>query len=216
MDNSNLLQQIARKNSDKTKIADRIISNTRLLPELFTGLQAERQQIKYGTIKVLTIISENNPSVLYPKLDFFAAQLNNENNILRWGAITIIANLCRVDSAHHFENIFSKYFSSLHSHKMISAANTIKASAVIAKAKHNLSDKIADEILSVEKEDYETSECNNIVIGQAIKTFDELFPQLKSKKPVFEFVHRQLDNSRAATKKKAETFIKKNYKLLEH
>jgi len=154
--------------------------------------------------------------VLYPKLDFFVAQLDNENNFLRCGAIDIIANLCRADSTHHFEIFFSKYFSSLHSHKMISAANTIKASSVIAKAKHNLIEKIAEEIMSVEREDFETSECNHIVIGQAIKTLNELFPQLKSKKPVFEFVHRQLNNNRAATRKKAELFIKKNYKLLEH
>ena len=216
MDNSNLLQQIARKNSDKYLIADKIISNTALLPELFTGLQAKEARIKYGSNKVLTIISEKNPSVLYPKLDFFVAQLDNENNFLRWGAIEIIANLCRADSIHHFEIIFSKYFSPLHSHKMISAANTIKASSVISKAKHNLIERIAEEILSVENEDFETSECNNIVIGQAIKTLDELFPQLKSKKPVFEFVHRQLKNRRPATRKKAEAFIKKNHKLLEH
>jgi hypothetical protein len=216
MDNLNLHQQIARKNSDKNIIADKIISNTTLLPELFTGLQAKEARIKYGSNKVLTIISEKNPSVLYPKLDFFVAQLDNENNFLRWGAIEIIANLCRADSTHHFESIFSKYFSPLHSHKMISAANTIKASSVISKAKHNLTEKIAEEILSVENEDFETSECNNIVIGQAIKTLDEIFPQLKSKKPVFEFVRRQLKNRRPATRKKAEAFIKKNHKLLEH
>jgi hypothetical protein len=98
---------------------------------------------------------------------------------------------------------------------MITAANTIKAAVVIAANKHNLIEKIAEEILKVEEADYETAECNNIVIGQAIKSLDKLFPQLKTKKQVFEFVQRQLKNKRPATRKKAEVFVRKNVKLLE-
>src|SRR3972149_1074590 len=113
MNNSNLLQQIARKNSDKDKIAEMVIKDTTLLPELFTGLQANEASIKYGSNKVLIIISEKNPGVLYPKLDFFIAHLENEKNFLKWGAIEIIANLCKVDSLHHFENILSKNFKKL-------------------------------------------------------------------------------------------------------
>ena len=213
MNNLSLLQQIARKNSDKDKIAEKVIEDTNYLPELISGLQASEAKIKYGSNKVLIIISEKNPAVLYPKLDFFISQLDNENNFLKWGAIEIIANLCRVDSGHHFENIFAKFISPIHGHHMITAANTIKAANKIAGIKHNLAEKIAQEILNVENADYETTECNNIVIGQAITTLNNLFPQLKSKKPVFEFVQRQVKNKRPATRKKAETFIRKNQKL---
>jgi len=214
MNNSNLLQQIARKNSDKDKIAEMVIKDTTLLPELFIGLQANEASIKYGSNKVLMIISKKNPMVLYPKLDFFIAHLDSENNFLKWGAIEIIANLCRVDSAHRFENVFDKYFLPIHGHGMITATNTIKAAVKIASFKHTLADKIAEEILKVDQADYETAECNNIVIGQAIVSLGKLFPQLKSKQPVFNFVKRQLKNKRPATRKKAETFIRKNQKLL--
>ena len=215
MNDAKILQQIARKDSNKERIAEKVIKNSELLPELFAGLQTTEARIKYGSNKVLIIISEKNPSVLYPKLDFFTDQLDNDNNFLKWGAIEIIANLCQVDLTHHFENIFSKYFSPIHGHQMITAANTIKAAVIIAAYKHNLTEKIAEEILKVEEADYETTECNNIVIGQAIKSLDELFPQLKTKEPVFAFVKRQLKNKRPATRKKAETFIRKNQKLLD-
>jgi len=99
---------------------------------------------------------------------------------------------------------------------MITAVNTIKAAVVIAANKHNLIEKIAEEILKVEEADYETAECNNIVIGQAIASLGVLFPQLKNKKTVFEFVKRQMKNKRPATRKKAETFVRKNQKLIEH
>jgi len=215
MNKSNILQQIARKDSNKEKIAEKIIKNSELLPELFAGLQAPEAIIKYGSNKVLVIISEKNPAVLYPKLDFFIMQLDSENNFLKWGAIEIIANLCRIDSTHHFENVFNKYFSPIHEHHMITAANTIKAAVKIASNKHNLTEKISEEILKVEEADYETTECNNIVIGQAIKSLNELFPQLKTKESVFAFVKRQLKNKRPATRKKAEIFIRKNQKLLD-
>ena len=71
MNNLSLLQQIARKNSDKDKIAEKVIEDTNYLPELISGLQASEARIKYGSNKVLIIISEKNPAVLYPKLDFF-------------------------------------------------------------------------------------------------------------------------------------------------
>jgi hypothetical protein len=99
---------------------------------------------------------------------------------------------------------------------MITASNTIKATVKIAGFKHNLTEKIAEEILKVEQADYETTECNNIVIGQAIASLGVLFPQLKNKKPVFEFVKKQLKNKRPATRKKAEVFLRKNQKLIEH
>lgn len=210
-----LIQQIARKNSDKNKLADKIIMDTTLLPELFDGLQSSEARIKYGSNKVMIVISEKNPAVLYPKLDFFVHQLDSENNFLKWGAIEIIANLCRIDSTHHFENIFYKYFAPIIGHNMITASNTVKATVKIASFKHNLIEKIAEEILKVEKADYETAECNNIVIGQTIASLGVLFPQLKNKKPVFEFVKRQIKNKRPATRKKAETFIRKNQKLIE-
>jgi hypothetical protein len=215
MNNSKLLQQIDRKDSNKDRIAEKVIKNSELLPELFNGLLATEARIKYGSNKVLIIISKKNPSVLYPKLDFFTDQLDSENNFLKWGAIEIIANLCKVDSTHHFENIFHKYFSPIHGYHMITAANTIKAAVIITAYKHNLIEKIAEEILKVEEADYETAECNNIVIGQAINSLDKLFPQLKTKKPVFEFVQRQLKNKRPATRKKAEVFVRKNFRLLE-
>lgn len=216
MNESKLLKQIARKDSDKDKFAEMVISDTTLLPELFIGLQASEPSIRYGSNKVLIIISEKNPSVLYPKLDYFIAHLECENNFLKWGAIQIIANLCKVDSSHHFENIFTKYFSPIEGHNMITAANTIKAAVKIALNKHNLIEKISKEILKVEQADYETAECNNIVIGQAINSLDELFPHLKTKEPVFAFVKRQLKNKRQATRKKAEIFLSKNQKLLDN
>ncbi len=76
--------------------------------------------------------------------------------------------------------------------------------------KPELSDKIAQEILKVEKAKYQTAECRNVALGHAIKSFDQFFDQIEDKEPVIKLIKRQLKNTRNATRKKAEKFIKKH------
>jgi len=55
-----------------------------------------------------------------------------------------------------------------------------------------------------------TQECKNILIGKAILAFDVYFDQIKNKAPIISFVKKQVNNTRNATKVKAEKFLKKN------
>ena len=52
MPESKLLRQIAKKGSDKNKIADRVIKNPKLLSEIFEGLKTDKARIKYGCAKI--------------------------------------------------------------------------------------------------------------------------------------------------------------------
>ena len=92
---------------------------------------------------------------------------------------------------------------------MITASNIISSSATIAQAKPELTERMTKEILKVEHAVYQTDECRNIVIGNAIKSFHKFFDQIKNKQPVIEFIKKQLDNSRSGTKKAAEKFVRK-------
>jgi hypothetical protein len=209
---SKLLQQIAQGEINKESIADKIITKSELLPEALEGLSSNKPNIKYGCAKVLNIISEKAPKILYPKIDFFIELLDNDNKILQWNAILIIANLAVVDSKNRFEKIFDKYFSPIRGPIMVTAANVIKGAAKIALAKPRLTEKITKELLKVERAKYQTSECRNVALGHTIKSFDQFFNQIKDKKPVVRLIRKQLKNTRNATRKKAEKFVKK-YKL---
>jgi hypothetical protein len=92
---------------------------------------------------------------------------------------------------------------------MIGAANAIAAAANIALAKPHLADRIVKEILKVERASYQRPECRNVAIGHAIQSFDRFFRHVGNTRPVLAFVKRQLDNSRPATRKKAERFLKR-------
>jgi len=209
MSESSSLQQLAKKKATAEAITDNVIQNPDLLPEIFQGLNAEKANVKYGCLKVLRLISEQQPAMLYPRFDFFVDLLDSEVTFFKWGAILIIANLTTVDSDHKFEKIFNRYFAPITDHVMITASNIIGSSAKIALAKPELTERITREILKVENAVYQTDECRNVAIGHAIKSFQQFFNQIESKEPVIWFINKQLDNCRSGTKKAAEKFMEK-------
>lgn len=209
MDESSLLQRISKKSSDPVKIAEQVMQTPELIAGVIEGLSAEKAAIKYRCEKIIRIIGERRPELLYPQFDFFAAMLDHENSILKWGAIMSIANLARADRNNKFESIFDKYFSPIPGPVMITAANTIGSSARIALAKPDLADRISTEILKVQGATYKTTECRNVAIGHAIDAFDQFFEYVRDKDRIIRFVRKQLKNTRAPVRKRAEKFLKK-------
>jgi hypothetical protein len=207
-----LFDRIAKRNSDKEEIAKEVIKNHELLSFIFEGLENKKADIKYGCEKILMIISESEPAVLYPQFDFFVSLLDHPSNFMKWGATKIIANLTQVDAENRFDKIFEKYFAPIPGPVMITAANIIGNSSKIASVKPYLTEKIVIELLKVETAEYQTTECRNIALGHFIVSVDQFFDQIKDKKPLVDLIKKQLNNTRNATKKKAMQFVKK-YKL---
>jgi hypothetical protein len=210
MDASAIMEQIGQKGSDKERIAERVIGEPGLLKTVIEGLSARPAAIKYGCSKVLRIISQKQPEVLYPSFNFFVKRLDIDNTFLKCDAILILANLASVDSDGKFEAIFDRYFAPIKGPTLIVAANIIGSAAKIASSKPELSDRIATELLKVENAKYQTVECRNIALGQAIDAFDELFAQIGDKERVKRLVKKQLDNTRKSTARKAAQFLKKH------
>jgi hypothetical protein len=210
MGESPLLEQIGQKGSDKEEIAERVIAEPALLKTVLEGLSARPAAIKYGCSKVLRLISQKQPEVLYPSFDLFIKRLDINNTFLKCDAIIILANLASVDSESRFEAIFDRYFAPITGSTLIVAANIIGSAARIAAAKPALSDRIAAELLKVENAQYQTAECRNIALGQAIDAFDEFFGQIGDKERVKRLVKKQLGNTRKSTAQKAAQFLEKH------
>ncbi|MGA2770966.1 MAG: hypothetical protein ABSG26_09140 [Bryobacteraceae bacterium] len=176
---------------------------------LFEGLGSKTPRVRYGSAKVLRMVSEQAPDLLYPRWDSLVRLLDNDNAFLRWGSTQILGNLAAVDREDKLEPVLDRFFAPISGPEMIGAANAIVAAANIALAKPHLADRIVKEILKVERASYRTPECHNVALGHAIKSFDRLFHHVKNRRPVLAFVTRQLDNPRPATRKKAERFLKR-------
>jgi hypothetical protein len=214
MANPGILEALAVKGADIGALADRLIGDSRQIPELVDALRTEKSAKKYAYEKILRFVSERRPDLIYPHFEAFIGLLNSENNFLKWGAIIAIANLTRADKEKKFESIFRKYFDPISGPTMVTAANIIGSSVIIARSKPALADAIAKEILRVEKARYMlkgslSPECRNVAIGHAIDSFEKLYGLIGNKADVIAFVKRQLKNTRKPVAHRAEQFLQK-------
>ncbi|MGD9160549.1 MAG: hypothetical protein PVG39_19185 [Desulfobacteraceae bacterium] len=209
-----ILTQITQKGIEIERVAEKAVDSPDSIPQLFDGLNNKKGAVRFGCEKVIRLISEEQPEIIYPYFDKIVTLLESDNNILKWGAIIIISNLAPVDTEKKFEKRFKKYFAPVTGRQMITASNIVKNAWKIALAKPSLVEKITKEILKVEKTEYENKgalspECNRIVCGHAIDSLSRFYEKIKDKKPVMDFIRRQVNNPRSAVAKKAEKFAKK-------
>jgi len=191
------------------QLARKTAGNPALLDEIMRGLDADSARVKYGCAKALRILSQEKPEVLYPHFDFFAGLLDHRNKILQWEAFFVLSQLARVDSEERVSAIFERYFLPIRGPVMITAANVIQGGARIARAKPQLADRIAGQMLKVGRARYQTTECRNVAIGHTVVALGEILDLLGNCSAAIRFARRQLKNSRPATRKKAEQFLKR-------
>ncbi len=175
----------------------------------FDDLLSKDPKIKYGCAKNLLTVAKENPAEIYPHLDFFVKLLDSENKILKWTAIDIIGHSAKVDNAKAIDKLMGRLFRLLSAGNMITAHHAITALTDIALAKPEYQAEITSELLKVEHYNYDTDECRNISIGKVILAISTYFDELEYKEAAIEFVRRQTENTRNATKKKAEQFLRK-------
>ena len=211
MEKIDILEKLGKKEIKAEDIAKNVTKNPSLLPEIFNGISSKNPRTKIKSAKILRVISEKNPEILYSKMDFFADLLDSENKILKWNAIDVIGNLTSIDSKNKFDEVFKEYYSFLSAESMITVAHVVDNSGKIANARPHLTQKITSELLKIEKIPTQpnlTQECKNILLGKAILAFGMYFDQVENKDNVISFVKRQKNNTRNATKVKAEKFLK--------
>ena len=170
---------------------------------LLTGLSSEKARLKLASSKALRNLSEHAPERVYPFFDIFAGLLGHENNIIKWNAILTLAHLARADGDGKIDILLDRYLEPITGPVMITAANTIKGAALIARQKPHLAERIAKCILRVEKATYATPECRNVAIGHALTALGSFLFLLEDVRPAIRFAVRQTHNPRPATAAKA-------------
>lgn len=211
MEKIDVLEKLGKRAITADDLAEKVKRDFDLLLEIFKGISSTNPRIRYGCAKILRLISEETPERLYPKIDFFIQLLNSDLKIIKWNAMDVLANLTKVDTENKFDTIFDKYYGFLSDDVMITVGHVVDNSGRIAKAKPHLTLKITSELLKIEKiptRPHLTQECKNILLGKTILAFGMYFDQIENKDEVISFVKRQLNNTRNATKVKAEKFLK--------
>jgi hypothetical protein len=206
------LQKLGNIRITKEELLRKVEQDSSFLPVVLNGTSSPKATIRYGCGKVLMDLSEKYPEQLYPYIDDFVMLLGSKYRILTWNAMTIIANLTKVDIDCKFDAIFDQYYGFLNSDYMVTVANVVGNSARIALAKPHLVQRITAELLKVadiKLTPHLTAECKRVIMEHAIKSFDVFFEKIKAKEQVLSFVEKQLHTTRTSLRHEAKTFLEK-------
>jgi hypothetical protein len=207
-----LAQGLVNKSLTKEVLLHKVMQDFNLIPFLISGVNSSKATVRYGCAKVLMDLSEECPEQLYPHMQSFIDLLDSKYRILIWNAFRIIANLTRVDKDKKFDSIFEKYYSFLHNDYMVTVANVVGNSGIIAQAKPYLIPKITSELLKVQylsTGPHLTEECKRVIAQNTIITLDSFFNRIGQKERVLSFVRSYIDSPRKKLKKIAQTFLEK-------
>ncbi|MFH0866509.1 MAG: hypothetical protein V1904_09945 [Bacteroidota bacterium] len=197
-------------NKAAASVAEILIKEPINITEIIKNLDSEKAKIKYGSSKVLFLLSEEKPELLYKYFDSFKNLLQGKNNIHKWTAIDILMNFSFVDSENKIDKKLFKTFC-----KLIENDSMITAGHIVANiwklAVNNIfpADDIVKKLLYFKNSNV-SSECNKILAGHIIDSFPKIYDMLSAckKKEVMAFTIRHLKNTRMGTRKKAILFLK--------
>lgn len=212
MDKELLIHQLKAK-PDLTLLVSQAMESTGILNLLFEIVRTEPSSIKYVSSKIIRLVSEQQPELIYPHFEEVARWLHHKNSFIKWDAILTLSNLCAVDDDDKFLTIYQDYFGLIQDPQMITAANVIGNAWKIVIAKPELENDITRRLLDVPDTVYfnkgePSPECNCIVCGQVLDSFEHYFERSKNQTLMIQFAEAQLCSSRKAVVKNAEKFLR--------
>ncbi len=203
-----MMPELNDKNMDVEAMAKKAVKDDAVLSLLLENLKTKNETVRYNSSKVLNLLSEENPEVLYPKWDVFVELLVSDHTYWKLSVIPLLANLTRIDTEDRFGRIFDEYFSLLDDKSMIPAVWIAANSGKIAKAKPELQTRITKKLLTIDQTHHHP-ERRDLIKGSAIESFDEYFEEAKDQKEILEFAQKQLNCKSPKTVKIAKDFVKK-------
>lgn len=173
-------------------------------------LESKDPKVKYSFAKALLETAKSNPENLYHITEHFSILLHSKNNILKWNAIDIIANLSSIDFENKIDSQIPYIIDLLHTGQLITVNHAILGLGQIAANKPEIEELIYNELILVKDDKFETEECRAIAMGKVIQTVEQFFNGFYRDNKFREFLTNCLSSERSATRKKAENFIR-NY-----
>ena len=179
MDKEALVNRLSSKPDLNLLIAESIEDAT-TLNSLFEIVLTETSSIKYVCTKIIRMVSEQRPELIYPYFEDISKWLHLKNSFIKWDGILTLSNLSAVDHEDKFRAIYQDYFALIQDPQMITAANVIGNAWRIVLAKPELESDITRRLLEVPTITYmnkgePSPECNCVVCGQVLECFERYF-----------------------------------------
>jgi hypothetical protein len=203
-----MLPDLNEKEIDLTSLAQQASHDQELLLQLVAGLSDRQERVGYNCLRVLMLVAEEHPDLLYPSWDIFVDLLRSDNTYFKLRGANLIAAVADVDTDRRFESIFDEYYSLLDGRSVIAAAHVAGNSGKIASARPELRGRITERLLSIDRT-HHPPDRRDLIKGHAIEAMGEYFQESEDKESILEFVRGQLVSRSPRTRKKAKEFLGK-------
>lgn len=190
------------KAAKRKKAAPRLLTRAQV-DAAVVALAAPAGTGRFAVGKALAATAERDPARVYPHFDAIAGLLGSASKIVRWNVLQMLGALAPVDPSRKLDDVLDRYLEFIQCGNLISAANALQGAGRIAAARPDLHDRIIPAILAVERATYETAECRNVAIRQALDALAAMGPMVCGRRAVRAFVKRQRSSPRAAVVQRA-------------
>lgn len=210
MDINILLLQVSDKHVNVDEFVELVINNNRIRGELVKQLVTNPDiMVYYHCYYIISKASQERPELFYNYWNDFSLLLHHKNSYHRDIALTIIANLTKVDCENLFLEIFDDYFDHINDEKFMTALCCIRNSKKIICNKKSVENQIIDMLLVTDNNCDFSIKQKELLKYDILEIFDEIYVNSSRKSEIDNFIKNQLNSASPKTKKKAKDLIKK-------
>lgn len=204
------------KNKDLEGMVEVLKEEPSRIKGLIEKINTDKSSGKFFLEKSIRLLSEREPSLVYPYFSEIADLIQSPNNFIKWGAIITISNLVGVDEENRFESLFDEYFSLLNSDSMITAGNVAGNTWKFVVKKPEWESEITERLLKVKENTYlykgePSPECKNIMLGHVLGCFDKYYEASTLQEKIIAFAESEVNNPRKSVARKAQAFLKNHH-----
>jgi hypothetical protein len=205
-----LIQEISAQDFDLDGFVYMVIENSSIRDEIVRQMLTHRHiMVYYHCYDVVSAASQARPDLFYPYWREIAALLHHENSYHRDIALTIIANLTRVDEAGLFSAICGDYFEHINDPKFMTGLCCVHNSLKIFQSKPELRDFIVALLLDVDRRCAYLEKQKALMKASILDFFDATYADVSDREGVNAFIWACLTSRSPKTRKKARELAKK-------
>lgn len=210
MNTTQLIQEISVKDFDIDKFVQLAISDKHIRDEIIRQLMTHPDiMVYYHCYNVISKASQKKPELFYDYWHAIASLLKHQNSYHRDIALTIVANLTRVDRKNLFSKIYHDYFEHIHDIKFMTGQCCVKNSIKILNNKHELKDRIIALLLDIDNQCTYPEKQKELLKSDVLEILDQIYEEVGNKKGVNEFIKACAISISPKTKCKARKLVKK-------
>ncbi len=210
MDVEDLAKKISVKDFDLDVFVQLALNDQPIRDEIVRLLTSTPDIMVYFHCgEVASKASQLNPQLFYPYWSDIAALLDHPNSYHRDFALTILANLTKVDEKDHFTTLKGKYLEHINDEKFCTGQYCVRCCGKIIIHKPELMETILDRLLGLEALcDYPVKQLD-LLKFDVLEILDQVYTLSSQTDRINAFICKTENAVSPKTRKKAKQLIKK-------